>query len=119
MARRRNRNYRKNARSSPLPGPLLLVVFVVGGLAFGWLWLNNRCDHLATRIKALEQEKVALRRRVTNEEFKWSSLTTYENMMKLLKEHRIEMNWPSERQIVRVRRMPGPAEAESSFARSY
>ncbi len=118
MARRRNRNYRKNARSSSLPGVVLLVVFAAGCLGFGWLWLHNRCELLAARIKDLEQEKTALRRRVTNEEFKWSSLTTYENMMKLLREHRIEMNWPNERQIVRVRRAAGAADAETGFVRN-
>jgi hypothetical protein len=118
MLRRRHRNYRKRARSSPLPGALLLVVFAAGLLGFGWLWLHNRCELLAARIKDLEQEKIALRRRVTNEEFKWSSLTTYENMMKLLRVHRIEMNWPSERQIVRVRRAAGAGDAEAGLARN-
>jgi hypothetical protein len=116
--RRRYRNYRKRARSSPLPGALLLVVFTAGLLGFSWLWLHNRCELIASRIKELEQEKIALRRRVMNEEFKWSSLTTYENMMKLLREHRIEMNWPSERQIVRVRRAAVASDAEASLARN-
>ncbi|HMP76056.1 MAG TPA: hypothetical protein PKE12_07165 [Kiritimatiellia bacterium] len=118
MARRRNRNYRKKARTAPISGPLVLVLISAMGLAFGWLWLNNRCELLGTRIKELEQERTALRRRVANEEFKWSSLTTYESMMKLLKEHRIEMDWPRERQIVRIRRAAGDEGAETSFARN-
>ena len=118
MARRRNRNYRKKARTSPVSGPLVLSLLVIMGLAFGWLWLNNRCELLGTRIKELEQEKAALRRRVANEQFKWSSLTTYESMMKLLKEHGIEMDWPRERQIVRIRRAAGEDDPETAFARN-
>lgn len=101
---RRNRNYRKRARSGRAPGVLWLTVFTAAAMGFAWLWLTNRCEALATRIRELEQQKLALRRQVAAEEFKWSTLTTYENMMKLLRQHGIEMDWPSERQIVRVRR---------------
>jgi hypothetical protein len=119
MARRRKRNYRKNARTSPVPGGIAVFLVLAVGLALGWLWLDNRCDQLGMRLKELEQEKAALRRRVTNEEFKWSSLTTYESMMKLLKQHGIEMDWPRERQIVRIRRAAGAAqESDTFFARN-
>lgn len=116
MSRRRNRNFRKRARANPASRALLVLVLGALGAGFTWLWLQNRCEHLSARIKALEQEKAALRRRIVNEEFKWSSLTTYENMMKLLREHGIEMNWPSERQIVRVRRAAGSGD-DSALAR--
>lgn len=118
MARRRNRNYRKNARTTPVPGAVAVCLLAVLSISFAWLWLSNRCDYLGTRIKDLEQQKTVLRRRVVNEEFKWSSLTTYENMMKLLKQHNLEMDWPRERQIVRIRRANGDGSAESAFARN-
>lgn len=93
----------------------LLALFLS---AFGWLWLNNQCELGSARIKELEQQKIALRQRVANEEFKWSNMTTYENMMKLLKGHNVEMGWPQERQIVRIRRASGELASDTGFARN-
>lgn len=118
MGRRRNRNYRKHTRTSPAPALVALGLLAVLGLAFGWLWLNTRCDLLAGRIKELEQQKNVLRRRVVSEELNWSNLTTYENMMKLLKQHGIEMDWPRERQIVRIRRAPNSGASDPAVARN-
>ncbi len=118
MARRRNRNYRKNARATPVPGAVAVCLLAVLALSFAWLWLNNRCEYLGSRIRELEQQKTVLRRRVANEEFKWSSLTTYESMMKLLKQHHLDMDWPRERQIVRIRRAHADSAAAEAFARN-
>ncbi|MCS6771133.1 MAG: hypothetical protein NZ740_03815 [Kiritimatiellae bacterium] len=114
---RKRRNFRKRARGARAPRLLLTAVFLAIGLGFLWLWIHTQCERLSQQIRALEQEKTALRRRIVNEEFRWSSLTTYENMMKLLKEHGIEMNWPTERQIVRVRRAAS-SEDGSALARN-
>jgi len=118
MARRRKRNYRKHARTSPVRGVLALSIVTVAGLAFGWLWLSNRCDLLSAQIKDLERQKVAVHQRVVNEEFKWSNQITYENMVKLLKEHKLEMEWPRERQIVRIQRASAERVQETGYVRN-
>jgi hypothetical protein len=104
MARARNRNYRKNVRSRLLPGWLAVLLAVAATAALGSLWLDDRCERLGRRIKDLEQQQVALHRRLSNEQFKWSNMTTFENMVKLLKQHNLEMDWPKERSVVRLRK---------------
>jgi hypothetical protein len=104
MARNRNRNYRKNVRTRLLPAWLAVAVVVAAGLGFTYLWLGTRCDAIGQRIKKLEQEKIAVRRLVVNEEYKWSNLTTFENISRLLKKHNLQMDWPKQTDVVRVRR---------------
>lgn len=113
MARRRNRNYRKNVRGKVFPVVWAVVLLGAMSVALGYIWLSTLCDGLGRRIKDLEQAKVAVHRRVVNEEFKWSRLTTYENMMKVLEKHHVAMDWPREASMVRMRR----PEAASDRAR--
>lgn len=121
MARNRRRNYRKNVSHRVFPGWLAVVLVTVGGLALSYLWLDGRCDALGRRIKSLEQQKIALQRQVATEEYKWSNLTTFENMAKLLKQHGLQMEWPKEKSVVRVRRPEAvalDAKAARDFARN-
>lgn len=120
MARNRNRNYRKNVKTRLLPGWLVVVVVAAAGLGFSYLWLGARCDALGRRIKDLEKKKVEVRRLVVNEEFKWSNLTTFENITRLLKKHNLEMDWPKQNDVVRLRR-PGAnlAQADEPATRTY
>lgn len=113
MARSRNRNYRKRVRGRVFPAVWAVVLLAAASMAFAYLWLCTRCENLGRRIKTLEQEKVAVHRRVVNEEFKWSRLTTYENMVKVLQKHQIAMDWPREASMVRMRR-PEAAQGRES-----
>lgn len=108
MARNRNRNYRKQVKARLLPGWLVVLVVAAAGLGFGYLWLGTRCDALGRRIKELEKQRVEVRRQVVNEEFKWSNLTTFENITRLLKKHNLEMDWPKQNDVVRLRRPEAP-----------
>jgi hypothetical protein len=104
MARNRNRKYRKQVRTRLLPGWLVVLVVGIASFGFSYLWLGARCDALGRRIKALEKERVEVRRQVVHEEFKWSNLTTFENITRLLKKHQLEMEWPKQTDVVRLRR---------------
>lgn len=118
--RNRNRNYRKNVKTRLLPGWLVVMVVAAAGLGFSYLWLGARCDTLGRRIKDLEKEKVAVRRLVVNEEFKWSNLTTFENITRLLKKHNLQMDWPRQNDVVRLRRPDTAlARSEASEPRAY
>ena len=104
MARNRNRNYRKQVRTRLLPGWLVMIVVGAACFGFTYLWLGARCDALGRRIKTLEKDRVEARRQVVHEEFKWSNLTTFENITRLLKKHQLEMEWPKQADVVRLRR---------------
>ncbi len=110
----KNRNYRKRVKTRLLPGWLVAGVVAVAGLGFTYLWLGARCDALGRRIKALEKERVAAHRLVVNEEYKWSNLTTFENISRLLQQHNLPMDWPKQKDVVRLRLPPAARELEES-----
>ena len=119
----RNRNYRKNVKARLLPGWLVVLLVCAAGLGFAYLWLGARCDALGRTIKNLEKERVAVRRQVVHEEFKWSNLTTLENINRLLKKHNLEMDWPRQNDVVRLRpavtaRVADEAGEERAYARN-
>ncbi len=109
-------------KARPVSGALVVSLLLLLAFAFGYLWVGAQCDGIGRRIKGLEREKEAVHRRVVNEELKWSNLTTYESLSRLLKQHHIEMDWPKQHQIVRLRRAPqtagGTVEEEGAFARN-
>ena len=109
MKRLRTKN-RPKGRSGPVfPAPLALVLGVVAALALTYLWLCNRCEMLGQTIKRKEHDLAELKRRVVNEEFKWSNMTSPQNMQRLLQAHQLAMTWPSERDVVRLGGAPEPA----------
>jgi hypothetical protein len=116
--RNRNRNYRKHVRTHLLPGWLVVLVVGAAGLGFSYLWLGARCDALGQRIKDLEKQRVEVRRQVVHEEFKWSNLTTFENITRLLKKHQLDMEWPKQQDVVRLRRPVGEEAADGAIARN-
>lgn len=116
--RNRNRNYRKHVRAKLLPGWLVVLVVSAAGLGFSYLWLDARCTALGQRIKDLEKKRVEVRRQVVHEEYKWSNLTTFENITRLLKKHQLEMEWPKQQDVVRLRRPAVEVEADSAIAQN-
>ena len=122
MARNRNRNliFHDPATTEIYPLSLQALFRSPAGLGFSYLWLGARCDALGQRIKDLEKQRVAVRRLVVNEEFKWSNLTTFENITRLLKKHNLQMDWPRQNDVVRLRRPDTAlARSEASEPRAY
>ncbi|MFH0909032.1 MAG: hypothetical protein V1929_09740 [bacterium] len=111
----RNRLRKKNSSETAFLWILAVVLLGATTLALSYLWLCSGCDDLGRRLKHLEQQKLALQRRIVNEEYKWSNMTSPQNMEKLLQRHGLVMTWPSEKSIVRIRR--SAAEDPSSPSR--
>ena len=76
---------------------------VAAALAGIYLGLVNACDDLGRQIKALEASRSELRKQVVNEERNWSMARSIGNMERLLAAHGIEMTFPQERNIVRLK----------------
>ena len=85
--------------------PALLAVILAGTtfVALSYLWFCGRCEAIGAQIKDLEVQKSELHKRVINEEFKWSNMKSPRNIENLIREMKLEMAWPEEKQIVRVR----------------
>jgi hypothetical protein len=114
----RNRLKRNKAAEGVFPTVFAGVLLAATGTSLGYLWLCGRCEDLGRRIKQLEQQKSQIERRVVNEEYKWSNMTSPQNMEKLLQTHRLEMVWPSEKKVVRIQRAPA-AEAADAMSSQF
>ena len=116
MGRKVNR--KKNRREAFLPAPFALVLAAGGLLALSYLWMGGRCDALGRRIKLLEEQKEALRRRVVAEQVKWSNAKAPSHIEQLLQRHRLVMSWPDEARVIRIRRpSEEPVSAEAPAAK--
>ena len=118
MRRRRKQN-RKTIQDGPVfPVSLALILVLVTGLAFGFLWLRDRCETMGCRIQVLEDRRDEVQRQVLCEEFKWSSLKSPQNLERLMNQFDLEMVWPGERYTVRLPRpeLEPEASAEMQYA---
>ncbi|HMO51152.1 MAG TPA: hypothetical protein PKE26_07895 [Kiritimatiellia bacterium] len=113
MAKNRRKNKlrvrsRKPGVHAVIPGTLFGALTLLATFAMAYLYICGRCDAISKRIQELEQQKASLQREIVNEEYKWSRLTSTENMKKLIRDHNLDMVWPSEDSVVRLPRNPPP-----------
>jgi hypothetical protein len=104
----RARNRKAQVR---IPFPVVLANMLVFVAVFGlsYVWLCARCDTLGQEIKQLELAQRDARRRLINEQDRWSNLLAPASLDRALKRHRLAMRLPDETQIVRVRSSGAPA----------
>ena len=108
---RKRVNTKKNA-GFLFPVPLAALLSTAALLCFGYLWLNGRCESLAQDIKRLEESRAEVRRRVLNEEYKWSNLCTLRRVREALVQFQIPMDWPDNARVVHLSRPLDAAEIE-------
>jgi hypothetical protein len=102
MRRRKANRKRTDVRLSA-HSRLAVFFTLVAGVGVVYVWLCSRCDVLGQEIKGLEKSRVEIARRVLNEEYKWLNMKSPPKMEELLRKHGLDMRWPDERQIVRIR----------------
>ena len=90
----------KNNAPAEWPARGAAFVIVVAGLALGYLWLHDRCERTATRLKEIERAHADLRVRLQHEESKWSACRTLDSVQKQLRLFGVEMNWPPPQRII-------------------
>ncbi|MFH0881168.1 MAG: hypothetical protein V2A34_15765 [Lentisphaerota bacterium] len=113
---RRKKNQKKDGRGFRFPAHWAAVLMMAGVMALTYLWLCGRCDALGARIKALEGQKSDVHKKVMNEEFKWCNAKSPRNVEKMLKQFKLDMQFPEEQQIVRLRyKSPEPETRETAF----
>lgn len=102
MAQRRKTNKKKANQGSISPGPLALILLMIGLLALSYLRIHGHCEALGKRIRALEDEIVKIKKQRFNEECKWSNMKSPENMEATLRQHGLEMTWPDTDRVVHL-----------------
>ncbi len=96
---RKRQNVKNNAPAQwPVRGAAL--VMFAAGLALGYLWLHDRCERTAMRLKDIERAHADLRIRLQHEESKWSSCRTLDSVRKQLRTFGVEMDFPSLHRVI-------------------
>ena len=85
------------------PAPLACILGAAAIVSLSYLWLCGRCGDMGAHIKALEDRKAELRKRVINEEYKWANMKSPHNIEQLLQKFNLAMTWPDESRTVRLR----------------
>jgi hypothetical protein len=100
----RRRNRKKNVNAFILPIPIAGLVIVLVTLCIGYVMLMCRRQTLGGELAELERQRTELLKQHEQELFKWTCLKAPENLERALRLRGIAMTWPSNRQIVRMRR---------------
>ncbi len=97
---------------------LALILVLVTGLAFGYLWLRDQCDTTGRRLQELESRRGDLQRQILREESKWSNLKSAKNLEQLMAQFHLAMVWPGEQYTKRLSRpeLEPEAAAEMQYA---
>ena len=100
MANRNRRNHAKGGGTTMVRG--VAVGAAVLALVLAYLGVSNSCDDLGRQIKQAEQEKAELRKQVMAEEQNWAQARSVRNMEKLMKQFQLSMDFPQEKDIIRL-----------------
>lgn len=100
MANKNRRNHSKGGSTAMVRGVALGAVSLL--LVLLYLGISNNCEELGRQIKRAEQEKAELLKQVATEEQNWAQARSIRNMEALMAQYRIEMDWPAEKDIIRL-----------------
>lgn len=99
----RRRNRKKTLEAHALSGPFVGLAVLAGSLALGYVVMISRSQSLGAELAVLERDRDALVKQHQQEVFKWTRMKAPPNLERALREHGLDMSWPSSRQIVRLR----------------
>ena len=89
---------------------MALPALLLFGVGIAYLWMNTHCEDLGKEIAKARREQAQLDRELRNEAHNWAQAKSVQNMEKLLEANGIQMTWPEERNIVRVKLHKGGGE---------
>ena len=78
------------------------VLVLVAVLGLSYMWLCSRCDALGKDIKRKEADLRAAGKRLSNEQDRWSGITSPVNLERAIRKHRLEMAMPGGSQVVKI-----------------
>jgi cell division protein FtsB len=100
--KRKKKKMKKNQVQTPFPVFLANILVLVTVLGLSYMWLCSRCDALGKEIKEKERELIAVEKRATDEQDRWSNITSPVNLARAIKKYHLGMAMPRESQIIRV-----------------
>ena len=91
-------------RQARVPFPVLLanVLVLVAVLGLSYMWLCSRCDALGSDIKGKERKLISARKRLVNEQDRWSAVKAPQNIIGAIERHGLAMKMHHSSQIVEV-----------------
>lgn len=101
MRRRNKKKVRHDASMAPMK--IIGIIVVIATSFLGYVWLNCRCQALGQELKVLENKQELLVRNHREEQFKWTRMKAPQNLEGALARNGLDMVWPSNRQVVRIR----------------
>ncbi len=103
MARKRKKKkMKKNQVQVPFPMLLANVLVLVVVLGLSYMRICSRCDALGKEIKSKENQLSVVRKKLENEQDRWSSITSPRNLERAIAKHRLDMVWPRDAQTIEV-----------------
>ena len=99
-SKRKRRNRKKRVDGFVVPKNFAGILIAVSVAALSYLWLCTCCDDLGSDIKELEKSLVQLENKFLNEEYKWMSMKSPQNLEDTLQQYSIKMTWPRRDQVV-------------------
>ena len=86
----------------PFPTLLATVLVLVTALGLSYMWLCSQCDMLGRQINLKEKELIVARKRLVNEQDRWSAVKAPQNIIYAIAQHKLEMSMHKNSQIVEI-----------------
>ena len=99
---KKRKQTKKQQVQVPFPVVLANVLVLVAVLGLSYMWLCSRCHALGKEIKVKERELRDANKRLSQEQGRWTKITSYNNLERAIKEHGLGMAMPDERRVVKI-----------------
>lgn len=99
---KRRKQAKKQQVQVPFPMVLANVLVLVAVLGLSYMWLCSRCHALGKQIKVKERELRDANKRLSQEQDRWTKITSYNNLERAIKKHRLGMVMPDGSRVVKI-----------------
>lgn len=99
---RKRKQTRKQQVQVPFPVVLANVLVMVAVLGLSYMWLCSRCNALGKQIKGKERELREANKRLANEQDRWTSITSFQNLERAIRKHHLNMTMPDDARVVKI-----------------
>lgn len=104
--RKTSRTKRKPAASQEgflFVGPVAVVLLLVASISLTYLYLHHQCDVMGRELRVMEMDLQKMRDQALVEQSRWQARLSLESITDAVARHGLNMRWPDESRIVRVR----------------